>query len=767
MTVSSKISYSETNFASSSIDNPCYGSKCNRLFSPPLSRSSSSSFSSASSSYSEDDVISCQDNLCELKEQIRQKLRKTSLMQQELKLFDSQIAILIQNRLVQSHGPSKSNRQFNFESYEKVNSDLMELFGKLLYLLQVNSCYISFLCSVIEHSELYQFLTALTRILYGNQHDRREERLLLKLIQSMLTSHFEQAKQSSTLLRANTPTSHMLSSFTGRDSGQHYLALVLEPQIRYIINMPDPDLEIDPYRVFEQVCVKKGLPFSTFTTGEEAAEHKEVQALIESRVTTLLHVAKTFISSIIAAVDQVPFGIRWLCKQIQLLARRKYPEASDSEICTFIGAFFFLRFITPAIVTPHKFKLIDSSLTKSIRRSLTLVAKMLQSLVNGNCSEKESYMFTFSAFYEVNKWHVQEFLNELCNVPDFDDCLELDDYVAAAEGDIHKYVSTDDLYFVHKILEKYSGRLNVNESKPLLAILRKLGSSPTQSMPSKIELPFMLASWREKRESNFTLSTTTDKFAEARFVLVQIIQHGVSMQFQCSESAERSNILDFERIVTDALISLEGSELSTLGFRAQMVLQQLLPSTPDQNYLHLVKLLSNEIIHELHLQSNLKEKMLDSLQILECACERLNSYMIILKAQLDSYQSYLCNAFSQICTLIPSCRKRASKLQLPVHKFSPEYLLKQGVVLLRNIPPDRVNNLYFQLSSCINTNTNRKFTLSLFMKQRQHALFEADLSIDELQKQIVRRELVLDLFYFWVNTAVMLEFLELCFPIKK
>jgi Ras GTPase-activating-like protein IQGAP2/3 len=113
----------------------------------------------------------------------------------------------------------------------------------------------------------------------------------------------------------------------------------------------------------------------------------------------LMEIANSFLVTIIDSMDSVPYGIRWICKQIRSLTRvcriirivfmtvlthfmlqRKYPEATDYAICSLIGGFFFLRFINPAIVTPQAYMLVEGVPAKHPRRTLTLVSYLLNLL---------------------------------------------------------------------------------------------------------------------------------------------------------------------------------------------------------------------------------------------------------------------------------------------------------------------------------------------------------------------------------------------------
>ena len=54
---------------------------------------------------------------------------------------------------------------------------------------------------------------------------------------------------------------------------------------------------------------------------ETAAANSDVQAIIVPRLTMLMEIAYTFLSTIIESLETVPYGIRWICKQIRSLTR--------------------------------------------------------------------------------------------------------------------------------------------------------------------------------------------------------------------------------------------------------------------------------------------------------------------------------------------------------------------------------------------------------------------------------------------------------------
>lgn len=54
---------------------------------------------------------------------------------------------------------------------------------------------------------------------------------------------------------------------------------------------------------------------------EVASANPDVQAIIAPRLTMLMEIANSFLMTIIDSMDSVPYGIRWICKQIRSLTR--------------------------------------------------------------------------------------------------------------------------------------------------------------------------------------------------------------------------------------------------------------------------------------------------------------------------------------------------------------------------------------------------------------------------------------------------------------
>ncbi|KAK9238227.1 Rho GTPase activation protein [Lipomyces kononenkoae] len=744
------------------------------------------SISAAEQDEVDDELARAQKRLRDLKAKISAQSKKNFVLERDVRYLDSRIALLIQNKIASEEHAEVANRleETDLRYGNSLDHRKVDTYGNLFFLLQTEPHYIATLCRLISMAEIDSFLQTVMFTIYGNQYEQREEHLLLKMFQSVLASQFEAATEFSSLLRANTPVSRMMTTYTRRGPGQSYLKSVLSEQINDVSSHLDLDLEINPLKVFEQiyeeallcangngdlVCMEKCV------SAEDAAANKEVLEIIRPRQSTLLKIANSFLTKIIDSLDSVPYGIRWICKQIRSLTRRKYPNTEDSAVCTLIGAFFFLRFINPAIVTPHSYMLVDSLPADSPRRTLTLVAKMLQGLANKSTYSKEPYMASVSTFVDDNKIRMDKFLNDLCDVPDFYETLELDQYVALSKKDIRLSITINEIYSMHALLEQHLGTLGREKPSRLSVILRDVGPAPAL-LPRienfTLQLPLFSRFETQIEDLGAALDITQADvlFMEAKSLLIQIIRSLPT----CSVVTARP--LDLHGIAHLAASTPKDPLLTKKGIRALELLNELIGQNILQDANFASDTLAEEIEEELAQLGSIREKVLDETRSLEDVLKTIKDHNAYLQSQLETYKSYLRNVRMQsgpkkstvndrvgLVTIQGKGRKEPKSQYLGPYKYSQQTLQKEGVISVCNVPQNLVNNLYFYISSP----TPGTFVVSLNYKGRIRGLLELNLKLDDLLEMIRNDIEVLDLEYVVVNVPGMLDFLQRQFSRRR
>lgn len=493
----------------------------------------------------------------------------------------------------------------------------------------------------------------------------------------------------------------MMTTYTRRGPGQSYLKVALAERINSLIELKDLDLEINPLKVYEKMLqqleddqgsVPAHLPKGV--TQEQAAENPEVQRIIAPRITMLMEIANSFLTTIIDCLEETPYGIRWICKQIRSLTRRKYPDAQDQTICTLIGGFFFLRFINPAIVTPRSYMLIDATPAENPKRTLTYIAKMLQNLANKPSYAKEPYMVKLQPFIHQNKERINKFLLDLCEVQDFYESLEMDNYVALSKRDLELSITLNEVYATHALLEKHTTELSKDESSHLNVLLQELGPAPAQ-LPRKenraINLP-LFSKWETPIDDlTAALDITQEEvyFMEAKSTFVMILR---SLP---PNAAVMKRPLRLDRIAEAAATTKNDSVMVKKGIRCMELLSQLQDLdviNKDDSF----ALLRDEVEQELVHLGSMKEKVIEETMRLDEVYRTIRDHNTYLVGQLETYKSYLHNVRSQS---EGKGRKQQKHQVLGPYKFTHQQLEKEGVIQKSNVPENRRANIYFNFTS--------------------------------------------------------------------
>ncbi|KAN0031291.1 hypothetical protein ACTA71_010380 [Dictyostelium dimigraforme] len=203
---------------------------------------------------------------------------------------------------------------------------------------------------------------------FSNCSDSGKE--LIEIVRDLASCEIEQTNDAKVLFRTDSLSTKVIVSIF-KTIGFGYLKEALCPLIMSMIKN-NINLEVDP---------SKGV-------SEADAEQNAIQ---------LSFFCSSFITAIKASLaDQLPVEIRLICQIINELVEKKYPNDNIKAV----GGFFFLRFINPAIFSPEALGLISVAPNSNVRRTLTLVSKILQNISNQVTfsSGKEEYLSSFNDF---------------------------------------------------------------------------------------------------------------------------------------------------------------------------------------------------------------------------------------------------------------------------------------------------------------------------------------------------------------------------------
>ncbi|KAI8645360.1 Rho GTPase activation protein [Parasitella parasitica] len=737
----------------------------------------------------EDELAQAQRRLRELKTKISSQSKKNFIRERDVRFLDARIGLLIQNRMALDEQHEVASR---LEEHDEGDIDhypderRMQQYGNLFYLLQSEPRHIAILCRLVSLAEIDNLLQTVMFTLYGNQYESREEHLLLTMFQNVLAAQFETTPEFASLLRANTPVSRMMTTYTRRGPGQSYLKSVLSDKINDLLERQDLNLQINPLKVYDELVQKMEqeqgeLPdeFPRSVTAEMASANPIVQEMIRPRLKTLMDIADSFLTTIINSLNQVPYGIRWICKQIRSLTKRKYPDASDHAISSLIGGFFFLRFVNPAIVTPQAYMLVDGSPSTNSRTTLTLLAKMLQNLANKPSYAKEAYMIPTNPFVESNKQRTNKFLNDLCEVADFYEQLEMDQYMALSKKDIMINITPNEIYSTLSLLQQHADVIAPKDSDHLRILINDVSAIPAQ-VPRKenkaVELP-LFSRWEMPIQVlDLTMSLMSENnitqndilYMEAKSIFVQIIR---SLPYLARPPLKLHHIAETAGTGKDA-------QLVHKGIKVKEMIRELeeagvIDSRDDHQLL--VKEICNELTH----LGDLKLIVVEELRSLESVYKTIIDHNNYLKSQLESYKAYLQNvrmqttpggASSKINQTVgigvevvdPKISKKLHNYKtaaLGPFKYTHQQLEKEGIIAVTEVPENRRNQIFLTIASPL----PGTFIIALHYKGRDKPVLEIDLKLDDLLEKQQENVQVLDLEYIKLSVPKTLELLTKTF----
>ncbi|KAI9020828.1 hypothetical protein CLU79DRAFT_835831, partial [Phycomyces nitens] len=213
----------------------------------------------------------------------------------------------------------------------------------------------------------------------------------MTLLKAVIDKEVQNTENHTELFRRTSIATRLLSVFA-KTYGAEYVQSVLQPVFHVLLETPreERSFELDPSKV---------------GPGEDVYRNRE----------NVISVTQLFLNAICASSNEAPPSFRELCHHILVSVRERFPEAKN----TAVGAFIFLRFFCPAIVSPEGEGLIKGnlSISREMRRGHLIATKVIQNLANNMLfGTKETYMIVLNDFVTSNIYNVTKFLREISDI---------------------------------------------------------------------------------------------------------------------------------------------------------------------------------------------------------------------------------------------------------------------------------------------------------------------------------------------------------------
>ncbi|KAE9353699.1 hypothetical protein PF008_g4867 [Phytophthora fragariae] len=243
-----------------------------------------------------------------------------------------------------------------------------------------------------------------------------------------------------TLFRSDDYASRLVSTYS-KAIGSKFIRVALSDPIRQIFKLKIADMELNPFK-------------------EESLQNED-QA--DANAANLMRTCQNIIDSIMKNTNYIPSSYFHICSHLNSKVISRFDgskegiKGEDASTLTrsVIGGFLFLRFVCPAITTPHLYGLTKQLPPPETRRVLVLVTKLLFKTATGvKFGDREPDFKVLNPFIEKNSPAIQQLFANLAMSPsqDIDECF------ASDSRKIYSHVSSsqlvDDLEVIRSISEK-------------------------------------------------------------------------------------------------------------------------------------------------------------------------------------------------------------------------------------------------------------------------------------------------------------------------
>lgn len=399
----------------------------------------------------------------------------------------------------------------------------------------------------------------------------------------------------------------------------------------------------------------------------------------------------------------MPYGIRWICKQIHNIAKQKW-NSSEDDIGKVIGYFVYYRFMNVAIVTPDSHALTGKDVSMMARRNLVVVAKVLQNLFSLNLFQQktEKWMVPLNDWISSKIPLVRKYFEDLITVADPSEYLRVDKYnELTLKINPVIVISLSEIFQSHLLILENLAALKLKEKEdPLEVIMKDLGTPPGAGLSSdelerEIQLT-LINKFKERMEEDISSSTTI--LAATKELVIQVFR-GMPQQPNVHDKKDKSRVVttgdDLIAILHTAQAFGKENNQPQLVANVEKILDNLKHLQASgailgagDNYQSFLRAIALEVAN----RQAVRELQHKERTRLSLALKEIRKYGDYLNDQIAQYHEYLKTVLGHYGPRDPSKRTK------PI-KFSYKELAKKGVIVSSEVPKLGQKSTAFFLST--------------------------------------------------------------------
>jgi Ras GTPase-activating-like protein IQGAP2/3 len=642
----------------------------------------------------DDDMSDWINRIQELKRLMVIQIRNNYLLDRDLSNLDKKIALLIKNKgNVQDIRLKSSRKKKVTESKTVFAADprKLEHYQNFFYLLQTEPRYLAKCVYLVNAEQMESFLETTILTLYGDAYTPREEFLILKLFQLAIQHEISMTKGLSDFVGGDSVVPKMLITYNRRKQGTEYLKKTLQPLLSSLMEKTELNLELHPLIIYQGIINDQEMETgqkSTLERGisqEQALQNPDVKRILTARTQELERICQSFLDGIIRTIDDLPYGIRWITKQLRDLYLKAMPNAAKEDIIKLQMYFVYYRFINLAIVTPDSFNIVDTDIPAVARKNLVFIAKVLQNVFNFREFTANDNLAGLNEFINRSKPALLRYVDDVPRVEDPEDHLQVTRYNELTHQTKPVIsISLHEIYNTHSLVAKHLDALAPDKEDPLRQIMVDLGAPPENvSEEDDREIQLTLTNRfkvevEEENEIQKLIAETKELVIPIlrlvpiqntiqRLTLMDILEYGI-------KHATENNNRDLSNKINQVLENLGKLEKEDVVSK-------------EDNYESFI----HDVALEVANRSAIREQQRKEIIRLTNTLENLTKYEGFVRDKIKEYQEYVDQCIKQ--TYNPSAKKS--------FKFSYKDLSKRGVIIDSDVPTLSRGKTVFNISSTI------------------------------------------------------------------
>ncbi|KAJ3341716.1 hypothetical protein HDU93_004350 [Gonapodya sp. JEL0774] len=444
-----------------------------------------------------------------LRQLIIHRIRENAHLESDVTDLDVKISLLVRNRislddlvarrnrravktLSDSQGKLLASREnlFSSKNGDKEARAKVALYGNLFYLLQTHPEYLARLMMVLNKTQgasFNAFLEGTVMALYGYAQNEREEYMLLNLIKLSIKYEVDDISSPEEYWKVNPFFVKLILHYTRGAKERQFLGDLLRPLIQDILGTTHLDLETDPVGIFRALIQEEESRTGEKSrrnynaTAKEALKDEETREVYVKHLQKLKELTQRFLDAIVASLDSIPFGIRFIAKELKDALEKKF--GTHQEITKIIGNLLYYRYMNPAICAPEAFDVVEGVVDPNQRKNLAEIAKLLHMMSTGRLvGDDNPWLLPLNDYIRTSTGRFAAFFGAACIVSSAEDHYKIDEYRDLATT--HKpviYISPREIFQIQRTLADYIGDVAPKSDDPLAIVLHELGPAATVS----------------------------------------------------------------------------------------------------------------------------------------------------------------------------------------------------------------------------------------------------------------------------------------------